>query len=96
MQKIYTKCTTCKCCYYMFLLHVNSMQKIYKIKYISLEFSNEKTIFILVSFFKLFFIKICTSNCNLLLIKNYTYVYNIQFNYFLCIYFIQYNYYFIQ
>lgn len=78
------------------MYNVNSMQKIYKIKYISLEFSNEKTIFILVSFFKLFFIKICTSNCNLLLIKNYTYVYNIQFNYFLCIYFIQYNYYFIQ
>lgn len=80
MQKIYTKYV---------LYNVNNMQKIYKIKYIPLEFSNEKTIFISVSFLKIIFYKniykylqsiITNIVIILILINDYIYVYNIQFN----------------
>lgn len=91
MQKIYTKYV---------LYNVNNMQKIYKIKYIPLEFSNEKTIFISVSFLKIIFYKniykylqsiITNIVIILILIKDYIYVYNIQFNISYSYIFILYN-----
>lgn len=73
MQKIYTKYV---------LYNVNNMQKIYKIKYIFLEFSNEKTIFISVSFLKIIFYKniykYLQSITNIVIILIYSYNFNIN------------------
>lgn len=74
MQKIYTKYV---------LYNVNNMQKIYKIKYIPLEFSNEKTIFISVSFLKIIFYKniykyLQSIIMNIVIILIYSYNFNIN------------------
>lgn len=72
MQKIYTKYV---------LYNVNNMQKIYKIKYI--PFSNEKTIFISVSFLKIIFYKniykyLQSIITNIVIILIYSYNFNIN------------------